>query len=62
MVEQKVLVELKALVKLDDMHLAQALNYLVAYQLDKGLLFNFGARSLEVKRLRPPRGRSEFSE
>ena len=54
LVENKVLVELKALVKLEDVHLAQGLNYLVAYKLDKGLLLNFGARSLEVKRLRHP--------
>jgi len=50
-VEGKVLVELKALVKLEDVHLAQALNYLKAYRLDVGLLINFGAKSLEFKRL-----------
>ena len=50
-IEGKVLVELKAMVKLEDVHLAQALNYLTAYQIDKGLLINFGATSLEVKRL-----------
>ncbi|WP_187264427.1 GxxExxY protein [Pontibacter beigongshangensis] len=54
LVESRVLVELKALVKLEDVHLAQGLNYLVAYKLDKGLLLNFGAKSLEVKRLRHP--------
>ena len=54
LVENKVLVELKALIKLEDVHLAQGLNYLVAYKLEKGLLLNFGARSLEVKRLRHP--------
>ncbi|MBS0646247.1 MAG: GxxExxY protein [Verrucomicrobia bacterium] len=54
LVEGRVLVELKALVSLEDVHLAQGLNYLVAYKLDKGLLINFGARSLEVKRLRHP--------
>lgn len=54
LVENKVLVELKALVKLEDVHLAQDLDYLVAYKLDKGLLLNFGAQSLEVKRLRHP--------
>ncbi len=48
------LVELKALVTLEDVHLAQGLNYLVAYKLDKGLLLNFGSQSLEVKRLRHP--------
>ncbi|RDV12958.1 GxxExxY protein [Pontibacter diazotrophicus] len=54
LVENKVLVELKALVKLEDVHLAQGLNYLIAYKLDIGLLLNFGAKSLEVKRLRHP--------
>lgn len=55
LVEDKVLVELKAVSKFDDVHLAQGLNYLVAYKLDKGLLINFGGRSLEVKRLRHPK-------
>ncbi len=50
-VEHKVLVELKAISKLEDVHLAQALNYLKAYKLEIGLLINFGARSLEFKRL-----------
>ena len=50
-VEEKVLVELKALTKLEDVHLAQALNYLKAYRLEVGLLINFGAKSLEFKRL-----------
>jgi GxxExxY protein len=52
LVENRVLVELKALVKLEDVHLAQALNYLEAFRLPTGLLINFGARSLEFKRLR----------
>ena len=50
-VEDQVVVELKALIKLEDVHLAQALNYLQAYKIDKGLLINFEAKSLEVKRL-----------
>ncbi|MCO6496935.1 MAG: GxxExxY protein [Chitinophagaceae bacterium] len=50
-VESKVLVELKAVSKLDDVHLAQALNYLKAYRLEVGLLINFGSKSLEFKRL-----------
>lgn len=54
LVENEVMVELKAIVEIEDVHLAQGLNYLVAYKLDKGLLLNFGARSLEVKRLRHP--------
>lgn len=57
LVEHEVLVELKALKSLDDVHLAQGLNYLVAYKLDKGLLLNFGTRSLEIKRLRHPKNK-----
>lgn len=59
LVENEVLVELKALTKLEDVHLAQGLNYLVAYQLDKGILINFGAQSLEVKRLRHPKNKQK---
>jgi GxxExxY protein len=44
-------VELKAIIKLEDVHLAQAINYLEAYNLEIGLLLNFGAKSLEIKRL-----------
>jgi GxxExxY protein len=50
-VEDKVLVELKALVQLEDVHLAQVLNYLRAYRLSVGLLINFGSKSLTFKRL-----------
>ena len=51
-------VELKALGELEDIHLAQAINYLEAYNLDVGLLFNFGGKSLEFKRLSNPRRRA----
>ena len=51
MVENAVSVELKAIAKLEDIHLAQAINYLEAYDLEVGLLLNFGARSLEFKRV-----------
>ncbi|MBY5959607.1 GxxExxY protein [Membranicola marinus] len=50
-VEGKVLVELKALIKLEDVHIAQVLNYLKAYRLEVGLLINFGSKSLTFKRL-----------
>jgi GxxExxY protein len=50
-VEDNFLIELKATIKLEDVHLAQGLNYLEAYRIEKGLLINFGARALEVKRL-----------
>ncbi len=51
LVEEKLMIELKAVVTLVEVHLAQGLNYLAAYNLDKGLLINSGGRSLEVKRL-----------
>ena len=54
-VEEKVMLELKAVIKLEDIHLAQAINYLEAYGLELGLLINFGARSLQFKRLANPR-------
>ena len=44
-------VELKAVTMLDDIHLAQAINYLEAYNLEIGLLINFGSKSLEFKRV-----------
>uniref|UniRef100_UPI0040479637 GxxExxY protein n=1 Tax=Roseivirga sp. TaxID=1964215 RepID=UPI0040479637 len=50
-VEDKVLVEIKAIKELEDVHLAQALNYLKAYRLEVGLLINFGSKSLTFKRL-----------
>lgn len=50
-VENKILVELKAVIQLDDAHLAQALNYLKVYRLKVGLLINFGSKSLTFKRL-----------
>ncbi len=50
-VEGKVLVEIKAIAELQDVHLAQILNYLRAYKLEVGLLINFGSKSLTFKRL-----------
>lgn len=50
-VEEKVLVEIKAVIELQDVHLAQVLNYLKAYRLEVGLLINFGSKSLTFKRL-----------
>ena len=51
LVEDKISVELKAIIKLEDVHLAQAKNYLEAYNIEVGLLINFGSKSLEFKRL-----------
>ena len=50
-VEECIMVEIKALTRLEDVHLAQAINYLEAYKMPVGLLLNFGARSLEFKRV-----------
>ena len=50
-VEKEIVVELKALINLEDVHLAQAKNYLVAYNLPVGLLINFGATSLQFKKI-----------
>lgn len=51
LVEQKISVELKAIIQLQAVQLAQAMNYLEAYNLEIGLLINFGAKSLAYKRL-----------
>jgi GxxExxY protein len=51
LVEEVVSVELKAIVHLEDVHLAQAINYLEAYNIEVGLLINFGAKSLQFERL-----------
>ena len=50
-VEGEIMVELKAIILLEDVHLAQALNYLEAYNMKTGLLINFGSKSLTFKRL-----------
>jgi len=50
-VEGVIMVELKALIQLEDVHLAQAMNYCQAYNLPIGLLINFGSKSLEYKRV-----------
>jgi GxxExxY protein len=45
------MVEIKAIIQLKDVHLAQAINYLEAYNLEVGLLINFGSKSLDFKRV-----------
>jgi len=50
LVEEKVVVELKALSQLEEVHWAQTINYLEAYKLEVGLLLNFGSKKLEFKR------------
>mgnify|MGYP000604450117 CR=1 FL=1 len=51
LINDTISVEIKARTKLEDVHLAQAINYLEAYDLEVGLLINFGAKSLQFKRL-----------
>ena len=51
LIEKIICVELKAQVQLENVHLAQAKNYLEAFNLEVGLLINFGATSLQWKRL-----------
>ena len=53
-VEGKIMLELKAVITLEDVHLAQAINYLEAYKMQIGLLINFGSRSLQFKRVMKP--------
>ncbi|MEI2759346.1 MAG: GxxExxY protein [Bacteroidia bacterium] len=53
-VEDKVIVELKAVINLEDVHLAQAKSYVVAYDFEVGLLINFGATSLQYKKVFHP--------
>jgi len=50
-VENKVMVEIKAVINLQDVHLAQAKNYVSAYDLPIGLLINFGSRSLQFNKV-----------
>jgi GxxExxY protein len=50
-VEQIIMVELKAIIALEDVHFAQGTNYLEAYNMEIGLLINFGSQSLTFKRL-----------
>jgi GxxExxY protein len=62
LVEGLISVELKAISKLEDVHLAQAINYLEAYNLEIGLLINFGETSLNFKRLTNKKFRSSESK
>jgi GxxExxY protein len=54
-VASEVVVELKALINLEDVHLAQVKNYVVAYQFPRGLLLNFGSISLQYKLIFNPK-------
>ena len=61
-VEGKIKVELKAVIQLEDVHLAQAINYLEAYKMDIGLLINFGNTSLQFKRVMKPNKNHSLSK
>lgn len=52
LIEDRICLEIKAVIQLDNAHLAQAINYLEAFNLETGLLINFGSTSLKFKRLR----------
>lgn len=58
-VEGKIMVEIKAVKELEDVHLAQAINYLEAYKMEIGLLINFGNTSLQFKRVMKPTGKNQ---
>lgn len=62
LIESVISVELKATTKLEDVHLAQAINYLEAYNLEIGLLINFGEMSLNFKRLTNKKYKSPESQ
>lgn len=54
-IEDKLIIELKAMVNLEDVHIAQTKNYTVAYDFPKGLLINFGSQSLQYKLIFNPK-------
>jgi len=60
LVEGKISVEIKAVIKLEPVHLAQAINYLEAYNLEIGQLINFGSMSLEFHRLQNKKFKSDL--
>jgi len=62
LVEGIISVELKAITKLEDVHLAQAINYLEAYNLEISLLINFGENSLNFKRLTNKKFKPEITQ
>ena len=59
-IEDKVIVELKAVINLENVHLAQAKNYVVAYDFPVGLLINFGATSLQYKKIFNPKYNQDY--
>ncbi len=61
-VENRLIVELKAVINLEDVHLAQAKNYTVAYDYKLGLLINFGSQSLQYKLIFNPRYQTKINQ
>jgi len=61
-IEGKIMLEIKAVKELEDVHLAQAINYLEAYGMEIGLLINFGNTSLQFKRVMKPTGNQSPSK
>ncbi|POS02273.1 GxxExxY protein [Flavobacterium croceum DSM 17960] len=61
-IEDCVIVELKALINLEDVHLAQAKNYVVAYNKPIGLLINFGSTSLQFKKIYNPKYNQQIKQ
>lgn len=57
-VDEKIMVEIKAIKELEDVHLAQAINYLEAYKMEIGLLINFGNTKLQFKRVMKPQSKN----
>ncbi len=57
-IEEKIMLEIKAVKQLEDVHLAQAINYLEAYNMEIGLLINFGNTSLQFKCVMKPKNQS----
>jgi GxxExxY protein len=62
LIDNKISVELKAVICLEDVHLAQAINYLESYNLEVGLLLNFGSKSLQIKRLINPKANPSIKQ
>jgi GxxExxY protein len=60
-IDGRLVLEIKAVIDLEDVHLAQAKNYVVAYNFSKGLLINFGSKSLQYKLIFNPRYNSANS-
>jgi GxxExxY protein len=61
-VENHIIVEIKALISMEDVHLAQTKNYVVAYDFPIGLLINFGARSLQFKKIFNPKHNQDIQD